>query len=176
MKSACDVCGNERKTIIDPAYHYTLSGLDNVYLENLQVEYCEQCNDKGPILPRVPHLHKTIAEAIILKPSPLTGREIRFLRKERQSKAKDLAVLLPTDVSTLSRWENEEQTVGPQSDTLMRLLYVRMFEEQEGKKFARPVLSKLSAINREYGIDFNIYIVISENRFTYHYQLKQQAA
>jgi len=49
-------------------------------------------------------------------------------------KAKEFAVYLRVDASTLSRWENGDQEPGSQSDSLVRYVFFRLFEERLGKK------------------------------------------
>ena len=132
----CDICHGNLAIETVECYHYKESGLDNVYLMDLQVRVCQSCGQKTPRIPKVLELHNTIARAVAMKPCPLTGREIRFLRKQLGLSAKRWAEYLRVDIATLSRWENSEnseQQPGPQSDALIRLLYFRLHDEKEGK-------------------------------------------
>jgi putative transcriptional regulator len=144
----CD-CGGEYKTLTGQTYHYekALSGLDDVYLENMTVDHCQQCGDISPVFHKLPQLHKAIARAIVLRPHLLTGSEIRFLRKERGLKAKDFADLLRVDPSTLSRWENDEQPRTLQNDALVRAIYVLRYNEQEQQPFPEPVTNKFAIVD-----------------------------
>src|SRR5262249_35622032 len=85
-----------------------------------------------------PELHATIARAIALQPCPLRGQDIRFLRKQLGFSAREWAKFLRTDASTLSRWENDQQEIGTQSDSLIRLLYFRIRDEKEGTLTKEP--------------------------------------
>src|SRR5215813_13342470 len=93
----CDVCGTPTVVRSGQSYHYTESGWDNVYLENIELRVCEDCGTVSPRIPRILQLHETIAKAIVSKPQPLTGAEIRFLRKQLRLKAKEFAAYLRTD-------------------------------------------------------------------------------
>lgn len=75
-------------------------------------------------------LHNTIAEALIKKSSPLTGKEVRFLRKEMDMSAKHLAGLLSVSPVTVSRWETGAEKVGIVSDKLVRMLYIQTLQER----------------------------------------------
>jgi len=144
----CDVCRKgEIKTIIQQTYRYKESGLDNVYLLNTEVRVCGDCGSKVPRLKRMPELHATIARAIALQPCPLRGQDIRFLRKQLGYSAKEWASFLRTDSSTLSRWENNQQELGTQSDSLIRLLYFRIRDEKEGTLSKESVATAAAAVS-----------------------------
>ncbi|NOT58890.1 MAG: helix-turn-helix domain-containing protein, partial [Acidobacteria bacterium] len=112
----CDLCNDELILKRADCYHYAESGLPNVYLSGIEVEECPNGHGESPRIPRILELHELIADAVCLKPSPLTGAEARFLRKELGMKAKDWAAYLHIDAATLSRWENGEQAIVPMSD------------------------------------------------------------
>ncbi|MBF5094515.1 hypothetical protein F1643_08485 [Azospirillum sp. INR13] len=60
-------------------HHYTMCGLDNVYLEN---GYVQKDTEDGPVvsIEDLDGLHRAIANDIADKKGRLTGRELRFLR------------------------------------------------------------------------------------------------
>ncbi len=70
--------------IIESSYKYEENGLNNIYLENVELYYCVECRIKLPIMEKILSLHKAIARAIVLEPVPLNGADIRFLRTERR--------------------------------------------------------------------------------------------
>lgn len=168
----CELCHVEMTLLQNQTYHYekNLSGLDNVYLENISVEVCPKCNDISPIFHRIKELHKTIARAIALQPVPLNGADIRFLRKERRLKAKEFAVLLRVDVATLSRWENDEQSLSPQSDALVRAIYACLLMETEHQLLPDSITPKIAAVSSKREPDFSIYVNIA-NLAVYSYKL-----
>lgn len=105
------------------SYHYTECGLDDVWLEAIELLICEECGSINPVLPKVLQLHAFISQAIIHDPAPLSGDKIRFLRKELGIKAKDWASYIGVEPETLSRWEKGSQFIGNQSDLLIRAVY-----------------------------------------------------
>lgn len=141
----CDQCKGET-SIERRRHHYTESGLDNVYLENIEVRVCPACGLFSPRIPRINELHAAIGQAIALQNVPLSGKEARFLRKHLGLKAKEWARYLRVDTSTLSRWESGEQTIGMQSEALMRLLYFHLLAEKEGRPLPERAAEQIAAV------------------------------
>ena len=121
----CPTCGGKMQARKHTKpYHYTESGLKNVYLEGMSVLRCSACGEELVELENVPGLHAKIAERLLQKPFILTGPEFRFLRKEMRMKAKDLATVLGVTATTVSRWETGEERLGVANDRLIRSLYL----------------------------------------------------
>jgi YgiT-type zinc finger domain-containing protein len=139
----CEICNNETKIFKVGKYHYTLSRLSNVFLKNIEVEKCNNCDVEIPLIPRILLLHKTIARAIISKKSLLLGEEIRFLRKNLRIKAQDWAKFLRKDVATISRAEKDGNFLNKDLDLLIRLLYVRLWEEKNEDVFSEKIVESL---------------------------------
>lgn len=121
----CHVCGEksiERRR--GRVYHFTESGLDNVYLHNVDTLHCPKCGKDYVSIPRAPQLLRCIAEAIILKPGLLVGPEIRFLRKNLHFKAAEFAKMIGHSRVTLSGWENSKKPLQRPTDRAIRLAYV----------------------------------------------------
>lgn len=149
MIMKCDRCGSATTLLKGQTYQYVESGLDNVYLENIEVRACKSCGDRSPRIASVSKLHDTLARAVVLKPYPLSGKDIRFLRQHLGLKAREWAALMPVDVTTLSRWESGEQKIGPQSDSLIRFLYIRFNEEKMGHLFPERATERIASVKRE---------------------------
>jgi YgiT-type zinc finger domain-containing protein len=143
----CDVCQGNIVTKRQQTYHYTECGLDNVYLKNVDVRVCLSCKARTVRIPRILVLYATIGRAVAMQPCPLRGQDVRFLRKQLGYSAKEWATFLRTDASTLSRWENGQQDIGSQSDTLLRLLYFRIRDEQEGTLTSDRVAEAAAAVS-----------------------------
>lgn len=138
----CHSCGEVNHTKISQ-YQYKESGLDNVVLMGVEVYECS-CGNKFAFIPRILELHDLIANDIIQKQSLLTGKEIRFLRKNLGLKAKDFAqYLLVTDV-TVSRWETGKELPAPPHDILIRLFYAEM--KGLDREILKTTLDKLKEI------------------------------
>jgi putative zinc finger/helix-turn-helix YgiT family protein len=141
----CDQCKGET-TIERRRHHYTECGLDNVYLDNIEVRVCPACGHYSPRIPRINDLHAVIGQAVALQNVQLSGKEVRFLRQHLGLKAKEWANYLRVDTSTLSRWESGEQTIGMQSEALIRLLYFHLLAEREGRPLPERVAEQIAAV------------------------------
>ena len=128
----CPSCGKEMRAA-KKDYRYEEAGLKNVVLRDTVVYECG-CGEMLPELPQVGRLHQRIAEDLIGKQSPLTGEEFRFLRKAMGVSAKELARLLGVTTVTISRWENNKEKIGAQSDRLLRCLYLTRSKDLAASK------------------------------------------
>lgn len=102
--------------------HYTLCGLDYVYLVNgysvHETEY-----GRGVSVEDVKGLHRAIAEDVISHRAHLSGPEVRFLRKEMDLSQGGIAAMLGVDAQTVARWEKGQTDVPGPADRLIRVLY-----------------------------------------------------
>lgn len=114
-------------------HDYVESGLDNITLLNVPIYECHN-NHRLPVIPDITGLHRVLSQAILEKESPLTGKEIRFLRKEMGFKAKDLADLLGVSKEYLSKLENGKAKISTTLDNLTRLIFIRKKEEETDKR------------------------------------------
>ncbi len=138
----CHTCKSEMicdKTV----FHYRESGLEYVYLEGVDVYRCTGCDEEIINIPNIPDLHNFIGVSIIKKDSPLTGAEIRFLRKNAGMSALLMAEYMGVDNATISRWENGKQDVTPSHDRLVRLIY------SEKKRIGIDIIDSFKNIRKE---------------------------
>jgi len=61
---------------------------------------------------------------MVQQPYRLGGEELRFLRKHMDLSQAEFARLLRVNKTTLSKWENNEEPIGLQSDLLARAIVV----------------------------------------------------
>lgn len=102
-------------------YRYDECGLDNVILVDL--ETCE--DDEGALVVTIQHvnvLHRAIMEAIALKPTGISGREVRFIRTELGLTQAELAARINKDAQTVARWEKGKTPIDPTADTVIRMI------------------------------------------------------
>jgi DNA-binding transcriptional regulator YiaG len=125
-------------------FHFTDSGLDNVYL--VGIRYFE--SEDGTYVAEIPaakQLMRLIARDIVFSKSALAGQEIRFLRKRLGKKGTEYAQMLRIDVATLSRLENDKQAPSDQIDSLARLMYVLFSEDPELAETAKKMVDWINA-------------------------------
>lgn len=128
----CDVCNSpsvHRKSTFAEPYHYTESGLPNVYLVNVDVYCCEQCGIEVASIPHPRELHLLIVTDILEKPSPMTGDELRFIRKTLMMQPKEFADLLAVETQTILDWQNAK-TLNKQSDSLIRFVFAKLLDQK----------------------------------------------
>jgi len=107
-------------------YHYTESGLQNVWLmKGYSVRKTPY--GKGVAIQNVAELHETISRAIARKPT-LTGAELRFLRKQMGMSQGAIADLLGTSEQNVSLWERRGK-IPRASDRLLKLICLEYLKE-----------------------------------------------
>jgi len=104
-------------------YHYTESGLDNVWLESGYREH-KTPYGRGVSIQDTEGLHELIGESIVSAKRRIIGTELRFLRLEMEVSQRDLAAMLGTKEQTLRLWElNRKKPLPGSPDRLLRALY-----------------------------------------------------
>ena len=76
--------------------------------------------DEQVVIPHLDELMRVLAFAVISQPYRLQGEDVRFLRKYLKMTQTELAELMDVDKTTLSKWENNDDRIGDQSDRLVR--------------------------------------------------------
>jgi putative zinc finger/helix-turn-helix YgiT family protein len=146
----CRECGGNAR-IVRKGYHFTESGLNNVFLKDVEVVKCAKCESESPRIPNHDDLMRTIAVALIDKPSELAGDEVRFLRKYLGEGGATFAQMLGIDRSHLSRVENGAMAISRQTDRLVRTLALvhepALLEKLKRLGRYEDLLQRLSAIN-----------------------------
>jgi transcriptional regulator with XRE-family HTH domain len=107
---------------MDEPYHFTASGLPNVYLVGIRYFRCE-CGQELVDIPAIKQLLNLIARDLVEATFPLTGVQIRFLRKRLGKKAAAFAQQISLEPETLSRIENEHLPASERTDKLIRFYY-----------------------------------------------------
>lgn len=110
-------------------YHYTESGLDNVFLKNGYEETTED-GEELVSFTDVYNLHRLIASHIAHQDNPLSGKECRFLRVEMNMSQKTLALSFDVEAQTIARWEKEQSTIPRTSDVSLRAMYLESIDSE----------------------------------------------
>ena len=146
----CRECGGNAK-VVRKNYRFKESGLNNVFLKDIEVVKCADCKSESPRIPNHDDLMRTIAVALIDKPSELAGDEVRFLRKYLGEGSTTFAQMLGIDRSHLSRVENGAMAISRQTDRLVRTLALvhepTLLEKLKRLGGYEALLQRLSAIN-----------------------------
>lgn len=123
--SQCSDCGREAR-LERGTYRFRESGLDNAVLKGIEIIKCSACGNEDPIIPNLDGLLRILAIAIVTSRLPLTGAEVRYLRKYLEMSGEQFARILHTDKSTLSKWETGAVNIGSKSDLLIRAVALNL--------------------------------------------------
>jgi transcriptional regulator with XRE-family HTH domain len=127
-------------------YHYTECGLDDVYLasgyELENTEYGEAVSVKN-----ADGLHVAIGVYLAKEEKTLSGKELRFLRKEMGLTQAELGQYVGLDAQTVARWEKDQYPITAAADAVVRILYL----EHVGKlpQNIRELLTKLEELDSQ---------------------------
>jgi DNA-binding transcriptional regulator YiaG len=165
----CEDCGSQLTIKIEPIYHYTESGLENVYLENQEVEFCKKCKAGAPRFRRINQLHETIGRALAQQPAPLVGAQLRYLRKHLAYSTREWAALLRVDAATVNAWESGETALGPQIDLLIRLVWFHLLAERTGAKLPDRLVEQLATV-RDEPDELPLIVINADNPAGYAYR------
>lgn len=125
-------------------YHYTESGLDNIWLES-GFERVNLPSGEHIKIQDIEGLHKVIGNIIVQKKKNLTGKEIRFLRQELLLSQALLSKLLEVSEQTVHRWETGKAEIPKPAEALIRFLYQEKFNDFHTKNVSlRECLDRLA--------------------------------
>jgi DNA-binding transcriptional regulator YiaG len=117
---------NEAKLV--PFYDASeLLGMAGVYLKDAVREArCANCGRVKSIeIPNLEGLIAAVAVSRALHPLKLRGKEIRYLREALEMTAQEMSEkVVKVSPFQISKWENDKEAIGPQSETLLRLYVV----------------------------------------------------
>ena len=161
--TVCTECGQESKISVED-YPFRESGLSNVVLKGVEVARCGHCGNVDVTMPRLEELLTALAMAIVKQPYPLQGEQLRYLRKYLNMSQATFAEPLNVDKTSISKWENDEDKIGPQSDRLIRLVVLALGEGLMGnsrdvvnrftKMGDRPVQSTFNLDSKDYHCEY----------------------
>lgn len=119
MNRRCVECGapqrEERANV-----PYPESGLDDVELLNVPIWVCQNGHREVEI-PAIEDLHNVLAHMIVRQLTPLSGRDIRFVRKRVGLTARQFAARIGRTPEWISQVENGHVSLDRTNDLLFRL-------------------------------------------------------
>lgn len=100
-------------------YHYTESGLDNIYLVN-GFTLTKEGDDEILHIHDIHGLHKAIGSILISKSGLLSNKEIKFIRHTIDLSQKTLAAILGVDYQTVLGWEKGKRSISKTADHYLK--------------------------------------------------------
>jgi DNA-binding transcriptional regulator YiaG len=129
------------------AYHYTESGLDNVWLCS-GFHWADGPRGQQVMIERIDALQRSIGLLLVARKKHLSGKEHRFLRIEMQMSPAALATLLGVSEQAVVRWERSTTDQIPKpAEALVRALYRQHLDanDQTASRLRR-MLQELAAL------------------------------
>ena len=127
----CRVFAEEKRASGSNPYHFVDSGLPNVYLVGIKYRRCRVCGAQSADIPAVKNLMMALGRIIVENDAPLTGPEIRFLRKRLGKKSSEFAGIIGVSSEQVSRWENGHNPPEKSADRLIRVYYCHLSGDHE---------------------------------------------
>lgn len=107
-----------------PPLHYTECGLDDVYLvSGYEIEKTPY--GEGLTIKNLDQLHKAIGCYLAQRKKTLSGKELRFLRKQMNLTQSELGSLTGLSSQQVARWEKGESEISGPADVLVRALFIQ---------------------------------------------------
>lgn len=72
-----------------------------------------------------------VFKGLIHKPSPLAGKEMRFMRKFMELTTEELGKLLGVTHAAVVKWEKEQAKMSLVQDVYIRMLFIGMLKDKE---------------------------------------------
>lgn len=104
--------------------HYTDCGLDDVYLVG-GYEIEKTPYGEGLSVKNLDQLHRAIGCYLATQKKALSGKELRFLRKQMDLSQSELGKLLGLSSQQVARWEKSESEVSGPADLLLRAYFIQ---------------------------------------------------
>jgi putative zinc finger/helix-turn-helix YgiT family protein len=119
------VCGAAAR-VVRGNHPFAECGLRRVVLQGVEIVRCAKCGNEEVTIPRLNELMRTLALAVVKQPFRLQGEDVKFLRKYLNMTQAEFAGLLDIHKTNLSKWENNEDRIGEQSDRLIRAVVLAL--------------------------------------------------
>ena len=126
----CPTCKSDLKSTIKKLYRYDLSGLSNIILKDIQILNCDKCGERLPTFPSITNLHIVIARTLINRPTKLTPKEFRYLRKYMNLSGERMAEIFCVRKETVSRWETDKVKIPDLADRFMRVYVATELQDE----------------------------------------------
>ena len=121
-------CGVTRDVVAE--YQEDLLGIPVVLMKAVILEVDQETGEETYTIPDMPGLIAAVAVTRCLLPLKLSGRDVRFLRKALDMSGRELAKELDVKPETLSRWENDGQTMGGYAEKIFRQYVCAMLHKR----------------------------------------------
>lgn len=84
-------------------------------------------------------LQRFVFQGLIHKSRPLTGKELRFMRKFLDMSTTELGEKLGVSHATIVKWEKEQTHISPAQEPYIRLFFCERFRDSELLRIYRDI-------------------------------------
>jgi DNA-binding transcriptional regulator YiaG len=144
--------GLDQMSDVTEPYHYTMCGLDYVYLRD-GYTLRETRHGNGIAIHDALALHEAIARVVITRPKRLRGQEVRFLRSLLKLSQDGLARVLGTKRASVARWEARlNHAVPGAADAALRLFYALKADKHGLAEQICDILAEIDNLEHEIAV------------------------
>lgn len=93
-------------------------------------------------------LQITVLKVLIFKPSPLTGEQLRFIRKFFGMSTTEFAKKFGVTHPTILKWEKNQNPINPATDFYIRLCVLQQIQEGDLKKLCAEITAEMLAAHK----------------------------
>lgn len=135
-RKRCPICGSTDVHVDSPSeYAYEHSGLPNVILQGpgiVRITTCENCDHVTTVVRDEQQLLQVLGMMLVLRPSGMTGQELRYLRGLYEMTQAELASALGVPRrETIAEWERKGRIFAVARDEITpRLGLLHLFRER----------------------------------------------
>ncbi len=86
-----------------------------------------------------------VFKGLIHKPYPLTGKEMRFMRKFLEKSTTELGEELGVSHAAIVKWEKEEAKIGPMQEAYIRMFFNESLRDRELLNIYKEIKPKMLA-------------------------------
>lgn len=90
-------------------------------------------------------LQRFVFQGLIHKPHPLTGKELRFMRKFLEMSTTEFGEKLGVSHAAVVKWEKEQAQISPAQEPYLRLFLCECFRDNELLRIYREIRPELLA-------------------------------
>jgi DNA-binding transcriptional regulator YiaG len=97
-------------------------------------------------------MHKlqiSVLKHLIYKATPLTGGQLRFIRKFLRLSTTDFAKKLGVTHPTILSWEKEEAHINPTADMCVRIEVLKIIQDEDFRKFITLISAEILALHKK---------------------------
>ncbi|MBS0623010.1 MAG: hypothetical protein JSS62_00125 [Verrucomicrobia bacterium] len=97
-------------------------------------------------------MHKlqiSVLKFLIFKATPLTGSQLRFMRKFLKLTTTDFAKKLGVTHPTILSWEKEEAHINPTADMCVRIEVLKFIQDEDLRKFITQITAEILALHKK---------------------------